>query len=97
MSTKAQALVQLLEKIPDIDTLNRLLEPDNLLYLFQQYGHKKDTLQQRLHNGTLPEELLLELLEQESRVYELLLRLHDDMDTRIVKKVDMFPPEDPRQ
>ena len=97
MSTKAQILVQLLEKIPDPDTLQRLLELDNLLYLLQQYGQQKDTLQQRLASGTLPEELLLELLGHEPRVYELLVQLHDDMDTRIVKKVQIFPPKEPRQ
>jgi|GEM_PF-4318542 len=96
MATKAQVLVQLLEKIPDPDMLHRLLELDNLLYLLQQYGHQKNTLQQRMSSGTLAEELLLELLEHEPRVYELLVQLHDDMDTRIVKKVQIFPPNEPR-
>lgn len=95
MATKAQVLVQLLEKIPDPDTLRRLLEPENLHYLLERYGHQKDTLQQRLVSGTLPEQLLLELLEHEPRVYELLVQLHDDMDTRIVKKVQIFPPKEP--
>jgi hypothetical protein len=97
MSKKAQVLVQLLEKIPDIDTLYRLLEPYNLLYLLHRYGHEKDTLDQRLASGTLPGELLLELLEQEPRVYELLVQLHDDMDTGIVKRVDNSLPKDPHQ
>jgi hypothetical protein len=87
MSTKAQVLIQLLEKIPNADTLQRLLEPENLLYLLQQYGHQKDELQQKLQSGTLPGELLLNLLEQEPDVDYLLVMLSNTMDTRVEKRV----------
>jgi hypothetical protein len=87
MSTKAQVLIQLLEKIPDTNKLQRLLEPENLLYLLQQYGYQKEDLQQRLKNGMLPGELLLELLEQEPDSEYLLVMLSNTMDTKVEKRV----------
>ena len=82
MSHTAQVLVQLLEMVPDTDQLQRLLEMDNLTYLWRRYGHSQQDMQQRLANGTLPGEFLLELLAQEPNASQLLAQLHNDMETR---------------
>jgi len=71
----AQVLIKLLEKVPDSQKLSTLLEPANLLILLHHYGHNIDDLRTRLQTGTLPGELLLELLEQEPNADRLLERL----------------------
>jgi hypothetical protein len=77
MATKqsAEILLKLLDKIPDAGKLDRLLEAENLLKLLQIYGQSKDEVRRRLTNGTLPGELLLELLEREPDPDRLLAQL----------------------
>lgn len=87
MSRKAEVLIQILEKVPDSNKVQRLLEPENLLYLLQQYGYQKEELQKRVKSGTLPGELLLELLEKESDPEYLLAMLNNTMDTKVEKRV----------
>ncbi len=71
----AEVLLKLLEKVPDSKKLSKLLEPENLLALLQSRGKSQDELRKRLQSGTIPGELLLELLDEEPDADRLLEQL----------------------
>src|SRR5690242_8495993 len=74
-SKTVDILLKILEKVPDSNKVGILLEPNNLIKLLQIYGQSQDSIRQRLTNGTLPGELLLELLEREPDGDRLLAQL----------------------
>ena len=90
-----QSLMKLLDKVPNANKISILLEPENLLKLLQIYGHNKDDIRRKLKSGTIPGELLLELLEREPDADRLLAHLGIDGTTILPPKsaTQDKPPE----
>jgi hypothetical protein len=73
--SETQLLFILLKKVPHARNLERLMKPENLLILRECYGHSPEETQQRLAEGALPGELMLELLAKEPDANKLLAHL----------------------
>ena len=73
--SRAEILLELLDKVPDADKLEKLLEPENPLRLLQIRGRDPGELRQELASGRRLGELLLELLEQEPDPDRLIAQL----------------------
>ncbi len=78
--SKAEILLELLDRVPKADVLEYLLEAENLLRLYLLYGGDPDEMRDQISEGKLPGEFLLEILDKESDVRTLLLQL--DPSTR---------------
>jgi hypothetical protein len=89
-SRTAEVLLKLLDKVPDSKTLEVLIEPENLLKLLELYGYQRNDLTQRLSSGTIPGDLLLELLEKEPDTDKLLAQL----GILVEKSDDVQPKKD---
>ncbi len=98
MATKQSAdiLLKLLDRVSDAAKLDRLLEAENLLKLLQLYGQSKDDVRRKLTNGTLPGELLLELLEREPDPDRLLAQLGVSDATPSKDPIEQKPTSKPR-
>ncbi|MFP4344837.1 MAG: hypothetical protein ACLFU8_09105 [Anaerolineales bacterium] len=76
--SKAEILLELLDRVPKADVLEYLLETENLLRLYLLYGGDPDEMRDQLAEGKLPGEFLLEVLDKESDVRTLLLQINPD-------------------
>jgi hypothetical protein len=76
--SKAEILLELLDRVPKADVLEYLLKSENLLRLYLLYGGDPDEMRDQLSEGKLPGEFLLEILDQESDVQTLLLQINPD-------------------
>lgn len=76
--SKAEVLLELLDRVKSADTLEILLKPENLLRLFLLYGGDPDSMKAQLARGKLPGEFLLEILDQEPNVSTLMLQLNPE-------------------
>lgn len=62
----ADILLELLEKIPDVDTLELLIDPENLLRLLRTHGWTDEQIRRDLTaGGRLPGQLLLDVLAKQ--------------------------------
>jgi hypothetical protein len=76
--SKAEILLELLDRVPKADILEYLLETENLLRLYLLYGGDPDEMRDQIAEGKLPGEFLLEILDKESDIQALLLQINPD-------------------
>ncbi len=80
-SKPVDVLLELLDRVQPAETLDRLLEAQNVLKLYLLYVGDADEMRDQVSKGKLPGEFLLEILDKEPDVHTLLSQI--DSDTRI--------------
>lgn len=74
-SNPAEILLALLERVPNADALEVLLEPEHLLTLLRNRGVPDEEIRRQLKGGANPGKLLLDLLTKEPDAQKLLAEL----------------------
>lgn len=89
--SSADILLELLDKVPDAATLEVLLESEHLLALLRLHGWSDADVRHALRGGTLPGELLLQLLAKEPDAKKLLAELGNPAPRPASKKPTASP------
>jgi hypothetical protein len=76
--SKAEVLLELLDRVQHAEILEYLLEPETLLKLYLLYGGDPDEMRDQISEGKIPGEFLLEILDKESNIRTLLLQTNPD-------------------
>jgi len=87
----ADILLALLDKVPDAATLEVLLESEHLIALLRLHGWSDVDIRRALGGGTLPGELLLQLLAKEPDARKLLAELGNPAPRTPRKKASAAP------
>jgi hypothetical protein len=76
--SKAEVLLELLDRVQNAEILEYLLEAENLLKLYLLYGGDPDEMRDQINEGKLPGEFLLEILDKEHDIRTLILQTNPD-------------------
>lgn len=76
--SKAEVLLELLDRVQNAAILEYLLDAENLLKLFLLYGGDPDEMRHQISEGKRPGEFLLEILDKELDIRTLLLQINPD-------------------
>jgi len=90
-------LMKLLDRVPDADALERLLDAENLLAVLKHVGRSEDDVRAAIEGGARPGDLLLEVLDEGHHADDLLTILPPPGEARQETKPRSSAARAPRE